>query len=330
MHFTPEDGGLPQELPLTVDFATGFYFHREGAGLVFGGREPTIEGVASHGTARLPVLAELPIQSSWWGFYEMSPDHNAIVGEVAQPRRFLYATGFSGHGFQQAPAVGEHLAELVVGAEPTLDLSRSRSTASPAAASGTSGSSFAALRPRPTRRVDAEHRAARQRRPRRARGAHRPRAEESRRLGEQVAQFPLDACVHTRFPRTRETAEIALGGREDVRSSRSRCSTTSTSATSKARAWRRTARGSTATPATCPSRAARASTTPRAGTPRLSRAARRAVGSVLVVCHEIPMRYALNGAAGPTRWTAHHEISNAVPISSTEALERAVSDRAVG
>jgi sarcosine oxidase subunit beta len=123
MHFTPEDGGLPQELPLTVDFATGFYFHREGGGLVFGGREPTIEGVASHGTRRLPVLAELPIQSSWWGFYEMSPDHNAIVGEVAQPRRFLYATGFSGHGFQQAPAVGEHLAELVAGAEPTLDLS---------------------------------------------------------------------------------------------------------------------------------------------------------------------------------------------------------------
>jgi len=123
MHFTPEDGGLPEELPLTVDFATGFYFHREGEGLVFGGREPTIEGVASHGTRRLPVLAELPIQSSWWGFYEMSPDNNAIVGEVAQPRRFLYATGFSGHGFQQAPAVGEHLAELVVGAEHALDLS---------------------------------------------------------------------------------------------------------------------------------------------------------------------------------------------------------------
>ena len=53
----------------------------------------------------------------------MSPDHNAIVGEAPQPRRFLYATGFSGHGFQQAPAVGEHLAELVAGAEPSLDLS---------------------------------------------------------------------------------------------------------------------------------------------------------------------------------------------------------------
>ena len=53
----------------------------------------------------------------------MSPDHNAIVGEAGDPSRFLYATGFSGHGFQQCPAVGEHLAELVAGKEPTLDLS---------------------------------------------------------------------------------------------------------------------------------------------------------------------------------------------------------------
>jgi sarcosine oxidase, subunit beta len=123
MHFTPEDGGLPEELPLTVDFATGFYFHREGTGLVFGGREPTIEGVATQGTRRLPILEELPIQSSWWGYYEMSPDHNAIVGEAAEPSRFLYATGFSGHGFQQSPAIGDHLAERVIGAKPTLDLS---------------------------------------------------------------------------------------------------------------------------------------------------------------------------------------------------------------
>ena len=64
------------------------------------------------------------MHSSWWGYYEMSPDHNAIVGEAVDPSRFLYATGFSGHGFQQAPAVGEHLAELVAGREPTLDLSR--------------------------------------------------------------------------------------------------------------------------------------------------------------------------------------------------------------
>ena len=38
LHFTETDGGLPQRLPLTIDFSTGFYFHREGPGLVFGGR----------------------------------------------------------------------------------------------------------------------------------------------------------------------------------------------------------------------------------------------------------------------------------------------------
>lgn len=123
MFFTPEDGGLPERLPLTIDFTTSFYFHREGPGLVFGGREQTIEELAGPASRRLPALAELPLQASWWGYYEVSPDHNAIVGEAAEPSRFLYATGFSGHGFQQAPAVGEHIAELVAGREPTLDLS---------------------------------------------------------------------------------------------------------------------------------------------------------------------------------------------------------------
>jgi sarcosine oxidase subunit beta len=122
VHFTPEDGGLPARLPLTLDFSTGFYFHREGRGLVFGGREQTLEELAEP-AARLPVLGELPVQSSWWGYYEVSPDHNALVGEAAELSRFLYATGFSGHGFQQAPAVGEHIAELVAGVTPALDLS---------------------------------------------------------------------------------------------------------------------------------------------------------------------------------------------------------------
>lgn len=123
MWFTPADGGLPARLPLTVDFSTGFYLHREGPGLAFGGREARLEDVAEHAARRFPALVELPIQSTWWGFYEVSPDHNAIVGETSAPSRFLYATGFSGHGFQQAPAVGEHLAELVAGRTPTLDLS---------------------------------------------------------------------------------------------------------------------------------------------------------------------------------------------------------------
>jgi sarcosine oxidase, subunit beta len=123
MWYTPERGGIRDPLPLTIDFATSFYFHGEGPGLAFGGREQTLEELGPHIERRLPLLADLPIQSSWSGFYEVSPDHNAIVGECGDPGRFLYATGFSGHGFQQAPAVGEHLAELIAGRAPTLDLS---------------------------------------------------------------------------------------------------------------------------------------------------------------------------------------------------------------
>jgi sarcosine oxidase, subunit beta len=122
MWFTPEDGGLPERLPLTIDFSTGFYVHREGPGLAFGGRDRALEDVAEAASRRLPALAELPVQASWWGWYDVSPDWNALVGEARNVSRFLYATGFSGHGFQQAPAVGEHLAELVVGLVPTLDL----------------------------------------------------------------------------------------------------------------------------------------------------------------------------------------------------------------
>jgi sarcosine oxidase subunit beta len=119
MWFTPDDGGLPAHVPLTIDFSSGFYFHREGPGLAFGGRG---EDVSEEAARRLPALLDLPVQASWWGYYDVSPDWNALVGEAPDVSRFLYATGFSGHGFQQAPAVGEHVAELVVGARPTLDL----------------------------------------------------------------------------------------------------------------------------------------------------------------------------------------------------------------
>ena len=122
MHYSPEAGGLPTPLPLTVDFSSGFYFHSEGPGLVFGGRQPSLEALAPVATRRLPLLADLPVQASWEGLYEMSPDRNAIVGEAEELSRFLYATGFSGHGFQQSPAIGEHIAERVVGIVPRLDL----------------------------------------------------------------------------------------------------------------------------------------------------------------------------------------------------------------
>jgi sarcosine oxidase, subunit beta len=122
MWYSPESAGLPERMPLTIDFATGFYSHREGQGLVFGGTHDSLEKMADDALRRIPAIADVPISRTWWGYYEVSPDHNAIVGATGGVEGFYVATGFSGHGFQQAPAVGEHLAQLVAGVTPTLDL----------------------------------------------------------------------------------------------------------------------------------------------------------------------------------------------------------------
>ena len=52
----------------------------------------------------------------------MSPDYNAMIGEAKTVARFLYATGFSGHGFLQGPATGEILRDLVLGRTPFVDV----------------------------------------------------------------------------------------------------------------------------------------------------------------------------------------------------------------
>jgi sarcosine oxidase, subunit beta len=122
MFFTEDVPDFPPRLPLTIDFATGFYFHREGGALVFGGREQSLEELAPVAVRRVPSLETIGVRSSWWGYYEMSPDHNAIVGAAESPAGLCYATGFSGHGFQQGPVVGEHLAEIALDLEPTFDL----------------------------------------------------------------------------------------------------------------------------------------------------------------------------------------------------------------
>jgi sarcosine oxidase subunit beta len=117
-------------LPMTIDFASGFYFHREGRGLLFGTadvcetQDEWLERAVPVLRRRAPALLDAPIAGGWWGDYEMTPDHNALIGAAsAAPGRFLYATGFSGHGFQQAPAIGEIVRDLYLGREPFVDVS---------------------------------------------------------------------------------------------------------------------------------------------------------------------------------------------------------------
>jgi broad specificity phosphatase PhoE len=150
---------------------------------------------------------------------------------------------------------------------------------------------------------------------------------EAQQLGIQVANLALDLCVHTRFARTRDTAAIALAGRDvpttvepllddiDVGELEGR-------SIDDYRAWKRAH--------------SRADRFP--GGESLDDAARRYARGfralvarpeerILVVCHEIPLRYALNAAAGSTDPDGPvHELRNATPYVFDEpALERAAA-----
>lgn len=75
--------------------------------------------------ARVPVFDALRVTSRWAGYYEMNVfDQNGLVGPLPGYRNAFAACGFSGHGLQQAPAVGRGVAErIALGAYRTLDLS---------------------------------------------------------------------------------------------------------------------------------------------------------------------------------------------------------------
>ncbi|WSQ13409.1 FAD-binding oxidoreductase [Streptomyces sp. NBC_01231] len=128
--------GLPPDLPMTIDFHSGLYFHAEGPGLLVGMSDPDerpgfatdthdrwIPGLCAAMEHRAPALLDLRRTGGWAGLYEITPDHNALIGEATSVSRFLYATGFSGHGFLQGPAVGEVVRDLYLGREPFVDVS---------------------------------------------------------------------------------------------------------------------------------------------------------------------------------------------------------------
>jgi sarcosine oxidase subunit beta len=136
IRFTDTIDGLPARLPMTIDFASSFYFHREGPGLLFGMSDPNekpgfsvessddwVPDLLEIVQRRAPRIADAGIRGGWAGLYEVTPDHNAIIGEAAGVSRFLYACGFSGHGFLQAPAVGEILRDMVLGRPAVIDIS---------------------------------------------------------------------------------------------------------------------------------------------------------------------------------------------------------------
>jgi broad specificity phosphatase PhoE len=157
---------------------------------------------------------------------------------------------------------------------------------------------------------------------------------EATQLGRMVANLSLDVCLHTRFPRTARTAEIALAERgipfevepllDDID-----VGDLDGAPLEEYRAWKH----------------GHARDIPFPGGESLDDAARRYVeafrrlldrpqDSVFVVTHEIPIRYALNGACGSeTLDGPAHELPNATPyLFDEDGLERAVAgiERLVG
>ncbi|HEY3954975.1 MAG TPA: FAD-binding oxidoreductase [Streptosporangiaceae bacterium] len=123
-------GPLPQldpAMPLTVDLASGAYVHPEAHGGIVGGgdrdtpasyqapvRWPLAGTVIEALTRRIPWMAEAEIRSSWCGLREMTPDDHAIVGPCDVPN-WWNVVGFSGHGFMQAPVIGDRVARWMLG-----------------------------------------------------------------------------------------------------------------------------------------------------------------------------------------------------------------------
>ena len=127
-------GGVPADLPMTVESETGFHFRRVGhAGirLAMGEPSPRWDGPVevrnelvadwrSRLAARFPPAAGAGVVRAWAGVYDMTPDAHPIIGHVGHG---LYAAcGFSGHGFMQAPAVGAAVAAELLGDTPAVDL----------------------------------------------------------------------------------------------------------------------------------------------------------------------------------------------------------------
>jgi glycine/D-amino acid oxidase-like deaminating enzyme len=131
---------LPCDLPLTID-PSGVHVRSDGSNYMAGCAprddravdpddfemdhslwEDRVWPILAH---RIPAFEAVRLRQGWAGHYAYNTlDQNAVLGPHGEVGNFLFANGFSGHGLQQAPAVGRGIAEWIVhGAYRTLDLS---------------------------------------------------------------------------------------------------------------------------------------------------------------------------------------------------------------
>lgn len=132
---------LDRDLPLTID-PSGLHVRENGGGTYQAGGhfgdDPAVgfdDFEMDHSlwedrvwpilAARIPQFEAIRLTHDWVGHYEMNTfDHNAVLGPHPEVRNFHFINGFSGHGLQQAPAMGRGLAEMLCfGGYRALDLS---------------------------------------------------------------------------------------------------------------------------------------------------------------------------------------------------------------
>ena len=130
---------LDRDLPLTID-PTGVHMRTDGT-YYLAGCPPDVDPAVDYDdfvqdhsiwenkvwpiiANRIPQFEAIKLTNSWAGHYAFNTfDQNAILGTHTEVKNFIFVNGFSGHGFQQSPAMGRGTAELVTyGEYRSLDL----------------------------------------------------------------------------------------------------------------------------------------------------------------------------------------------------------------
>ncbi len=127
---------IDRSFPFVIDFSRSLYFHYEGGGILTGMSNPAQapgfdisideEWRAVHlenAIRRLPLLENARLIAEWAGLYEVTPDHQPIIGRLPHFGGLYACTGFSGHGFMHGPVAGLLMAEeMVQGKASSVDI----------------------------------------------------------------------------------------------------------------------------------------------------------------------------------------------------------------
>jgi sarcosine oxidase subunit beta len=127
----------PLQGPMVMSFGLNFYIQQSLDGSFIGGRgdanEPRdlrmtsswhfLEEMAKTIDLVLPTISKLRVIRQWAGLYNMTPDKQPIYDKADNVEGYYIAIGYSGHGFMFGPITGVVMSEMILGEEPTIDVS---------------------------------------------------------------------------------------------------------------------------------------------------------------------------------------------------------------